>query len=73
MKYKKLSPAEEIKVLKRVLIFISHIVCTVEASPPDALEYIKSELKDVGTWQYEIEQTERTEEKETKPEKKELF
>ena len=71
-KYKALTIGDEIRALKRMIIFISQAIDVPENCKPPVgfIEYVKGELKDVGTMQYKLEEPEEFVEKKIK---KELF
>ena len=72
-KYKALTIGDEIRALKRMIIFISQAIDVPENCKPPVgfIEYVKGELKDVGTMQYKLE--EPTVVKKATVKKKELF
>ena len=57
-KYKKLTQNDEIRALKSMIIFMAHAIDVPENMKPPLgfVEYIKRELRDVGTMQYKLEE-----------------
>ena len=55
-KYKELTQADEIRALKRMIILMAHAIDVPENIKPPLgfVEYIKEELRNVGTVQYKL-------------------